>query len=469
MKKNDMIELKIVGIDYPAKPYGYYMDDERKCYVNKNVGIGQKISARVGKIKNNKIELRDIEILENGENTATPFCNKFNICGGCSFQYMSYDQQSDLKANLVFKMIDNTIKTKDYLKLPTVKMEKTIEYRNKMEFSFGNEYKDGPVVLGLHKKNSFHDIVYVNDCMLMDNDFRTIMTYTNDFFRRNNIDFYHRLDHIGFLRNLVIRKGEKTKELSVNLITTSQVKDYSIVDEWKSGLEKLILERDLKSIIHTINDDKSDSVKSDVEIILKGSRDINENLFGLNFKISPYSFFQTNSYGVEKLYGEVIKNLELITNNNKEKPVVFDLFSGTGTIGQIISKYSKQVYGIEIVEEAVIKANQNAKENNITNAEFIAGDVFVKLKEFDDRGIKPDILILDPPRAGVGEKTILKLIEYEVDNIIYVSCNPKTLATDLKIFEDNGYILKRLVCVDMFGYTPHVECVVLMSKVAPSK
>ena len=132
MKKNDMIELKIVGSDYPAKPYGYYMDDERKCYVNKNVGIGQKISARVGKIKNNKIELRDIEILENGEDTTTPFCNKFNICGGCSFQYMSYDQQSDLKANLVFKMIDNTIKTKDYLKLPTVKMEKTIEYREKM-------------------------------------------------------------------------------------------------------------------------------------------------------------------------------------------------------------------------------------------------------------------------------------------------------------------------------------------------
>ncbi|WP_156299471.1 23S rRNA (uracil(1939)-C(5))-methyltransferase RlmD [Streptobacillus canis] len=468
MRKNDIVNLEIVGIDFPSKPYGYLKNDERKCFANTNVVPGQIIQARIGKIKNNKIELRDIVVLESNQNVSKPFCNKFNICGGCAFQYLNYEAQANLKTNLVYKLIDNTIKTKNYEKFPVVTMEKDKEYRNKMEFSFGNEYKDGPIILGLHKKNSFHDIVNVNECQLMDENFRKITKYTNDFFSTRNISFYHRLTHVGFLRNLVIRKGEKTKEIGVNIVTTSQSENYEIIDEYKEGLLNLELSMDLKSIIHTINDDKSDSVKADSERILYGKRDISEELFGLNFKISPYSFFQTNSFGVEKLYQQVINNLKLITKEN-DKPVVFDLFSGTGTIGQIVAKYSKEVYGIELVEEAVVKANENAKENGISNAKFIAGDVFEKLREFDEVNIKPDILILDPPRSGVGEKTILKLIEYNTEHIIYVSCNPKTLAEDLKIFEDNSYILKRVVCVDMFGYTPHLETVALLSKLDVDK
>ncbi|WP_073507687.1 23S rRNA (uracil(1939)-C(5))-methyltransferase RlmD [Streptobacillus notomytis] len=469
MKKGDIVNLDIVGIDFPAKPYGYLENDDRKCFANTNVVPGQKIQARIGKIKNNKIELRDIVIFESSENVAKPFCEKFNSCGGCSFQYLSYEKQAELKANLVYKLIDNVVKTKDYEKLPIVTMDKDKEYRNKMEFSFGNEYKDGPIILGLHKKNSFHDIVNVNECKLMDENFRKIAKFTNDFFSKKEISFYHRLTHIGFLRNLVIRKGEKTRELGVNIVTTSQAENYDIISEYKEKLLNLDLSMELKSIIHTINDNKSDTVKADKEIILYGKRDITEKLFDLNFKISPYSFFQTNSFGVEKLYQEVINNLLLITNKFNEKPIVFDLFSGTGTIGQIVSKYSKEVYGIELIEEAVIKANENALKNGITNAKFIDGDVFEKLREFDKENIKPDILILDPPRSGVGEKTIVKLLEYEVKHIIYVSCNPKTLAEDLKIFEDNSYILKRVVCVDMFGYTPHVETVALLSKLDVDK
>ena len=467
MRKNDIIEITIKGIDFPSKPYGYYENDERKFYSNIHVAIGQKIRGRVGKIKNTKVELRDIEIID--DLNKKPFCDKFNKCGGCSFQYFDYKEQSKLKTELVFKLIDSCIVNRDYLKLDTVTMENDLEYRNKMEFSFGNEIKDGPIMLGLHKKNSFHDIVNVKNCMLMDNDFRVIYDFTDNFFRERNIEFYHRLTHIGFLRNMVIRKGEKTKELSVNLITTSQVENYDIVNEWKNELEKLELEKEIKTIIHTINDDKSDQVKSDKEILLKGERDINERIFDLNFKISPYSFFQTNSFGVEKLYGEVIKILDKITENMNEKPIVFDLFSGTGTIGQVVSKNSKYVYGIEIVEEAVEKANENARLNGIENARFIAGDVFEKLDELNNLKIIPDILILDPPRSGVGEKTIDKLLDYKVDNIIYVSCNPKTLATDLKIFEDNGYMLKQVTCVDMFAYTPHIETVALLSKLDVDK
>ncbi|WP_067320240.1 23S rRNA (uracil(1939)-C(5))-methyltransferase RlmD [Streptobacillus felis] len=463
MKKGEIISLKISGIDFPSKPYGYLENDERKCFANMNVVPGQTIKASIGKIKNNKIELRNIEIVDSDENVSIPFCKKFNTCGGCTFQYLNYEEQANLKAKFVYKLIENSIKNRAYITLPVVTMEKNKEYRNKMEFSFGNEFKDGPTILGLHKKNSFHDIVNVNECKLMDENFRNITKFTNYFFSSKNIPFYHRLTHIGFLRNLVIRKGEKTRELGVNIVTTSQG-DFSIIEEYKNGLLKLDLNMELKSIIHTINDDKSDSVKADKEIILHGSRDIREKIFDLYFKISPYSFFQTNSFGIEKLYQQVIDNLIYITKED-EKPIVFDLFSGTGTIGQIVAKYSKEVYGIELIEEAVIKANENAVENGIKNAKFIAGDVFEKLKVLDDENIKPDIIIVDPPRSGIGEKTILKLVEYSIDNIIYVSCNPKTLADDLKIFEDNDYILKRLVCVDMFGYTPHLETVVLLSKI----
>ena len=188
-----------------------------------------------------------------------------------------------------------------------------------------------------------------------------------------------------------------------------------------------------------------------------------ESILGLNFKISPYSFFQTNSKTVEKLYEKVLDYIDEIDVDTRNC-TIFDLFSGTGTIGQIVSKKAEQVYGIELVEEAVEKANENVKRNNITNAEFIAGDVFEKLDEFDARGIIPNIIILDPPRAGVGEKTINKLMKYNVKNIIYVSCNPKTFINDMNVFQENGYKLIKATPVDMFPYTGHLEMVALLSK-----
>ena len=220
-------------------------------------------------------------------------------------------------------------------------------------------------------------------------------------------------------------------------------------------------------IIHTINDNLSDSVKADRETILYGNRDINEKIFNLNFKISPYSFFQTNSEGVELLYKKTLDYIEEIEKVNNKKGVIFDLFSGTGTIGQIISKKAKKVYGIELIEEAVEKANENSKENNIDNIEFISGDVFEKLDELDNIMVKPNTIILDPPRSGVGEKIINKLLKYNVENIIYISCNPKTLVVDLPIFQENGYKLVKACPVDMFPQTPHIEVVTLLTRVLP--
>ena len=478
MKRGEEIEIEVTGIEFPNKPYGLY--GEKKVYPIGNYIIGHKLKGTVTKIRNKKAELKKIEILEKAVNEIEPFCPHFNICGGCTFQNMNYTDQTQLKSSLVFNILKRAANYEfEYEKI--VKSPKEFEYRNKMEFSFGNEIIDGPLTLGMHKKGSFHDIITVNECKLMDSDFRKILTATADYFRKKEengeLSFYHRIQHKGYLRNFVIRKGEKTGEISVNLITTSQI-DFDL-SEWKEMLLNLELKNRIYGIIHTINDNLSDSVQSDEENILYGSRDISERIFDLNFKISPYSFFQTNSDGVELLYGKVIEYIDIISKNeelnnnninivknpqNMKNCIVFDLFSGTGTIGQIVSKKAKQVYGIELIEEAVKKANETAKFNNIENAEFISGDVFEKLDELEKRNIKPDIIILDPPRPGVGEKTIIKLLKYNVSNIIYVSCNPKTLAQDLTIFQDNDYRLVKSCPVDMFPQTPHVEVVNLLVK-----
>lgn len=454
MKKGDIVEFYISGVDYPAKFYGYLPDDDRKYYCNINLRQGQKVRGRIGKIKNNKVEVRDVEIIESDTKA---FCNSFNKCGGCSFQYYNYKEQLEIKANHIKQMIISNIGT-DFIFEDPIENPKQLEYRNKMEYSFGNEVKDGETILGLHKKNSFHDIVDVSDCRLIDLDFSKILKSTNTFFQNKNIPFYHRVTHKGYLRNLVIRKGEKTKEILINLVTSSEINDDEMIEDYKKMLLNLSLTKKITGILHTINDNLSDSVECGIEKIIYGKRDITEKLFDLSFDISPYSFFQTNSSAVEKLYLKVADYLQEINNGNN---VVYDLFSGTGTIGQIVSKYSKKVYGIELIKEAVDKANENAKKNMIDNATFIAGDVFEKLDDIEE---KPDILILDPPRAGVGEKTINKLVEYNVKNIIYVSCNPKTLVEDLKVFKKNEYILKKATCVDMFSYTTHMETIVLLSK-----
>ena len=459
MRKGEKLEIIIEGIDYPNKPYGFY--NEKKVFPQGNAIIGQKVAGFVTKMRKDKIEIKRLEIIERASNEIDPKCEYFNLCGGCTYQNLSYSDQLELKVSQVQKLLENNIKS-EYVLEKTVESPTEFEYRNKMEFTFGNSEKDGPLTLGLHKKGSFFDIINVNECLLMDEDFRKILDFSVKYFEEKGLPFYHKVSHEGYLRYLVIRKGDKTKELLVNLITSSQLTfDTS---EWLESILGLNLSSKIVGVLHTLNDNISDTVNSEEETILYGSRDINEKIFDLNFRISPYSFFQTNSLGVEKLYEKV---LEYVNQSNPENKVVFDLFSGTGTIGQVVSKMTNasKVYGIEIVEEAVNKANENARLNGLNNCEFIAGDVFAKLDEFDKQGIEPDIIILDPPRAGVREKAITKILKYNVKNIVYVSCNPKSLVQDLRLLEMNGYVAEKVCCVDMFPQTPHVETVVLMSRV----
>lgn len=465
LKKGDLIQLKIVNLDTKGRAYGFF--DENKIYVNINAAQNQVVEGIFVK-RRRKFELIHCKIVDFAGRKNAIYDNISRQNGGCNYQYYTYDDQLEIKAGHIKKELDRIIKY-NYVFEEPVRSVKSDKYRNKMEFSFGNATKGGPIILGLHKQNSFHDIVEVDGLKLMDDNFNKIYIFCNEFCKKTDFDFYHRLDHIGFFRNLVIRKAEFTKQILVNIVTTTQISQLEkekFQKEFKEGLLALNLEDNFKitGILHTFNDNFSDMVISESETILYGERDLTEEIFGLKFKISPYSFFQTNSQTVEKLYGKVLEYLEKIENLKINGATVFDLFSGTGTIGQIVSKKAKQVYGIELVPEAVEKADENAKLNNISNASFIAGDVFEKLDEFDNAGINPNILILDPPRAGIGEKTITKLIKYNTKNIIYVSCNPKTLVTDLIKFGEHGYKLIICSAVDMFPYTPHVEVVGLLEK-----
>ena len=328
-----------------------------------------------------------------------------------------------------------------------------------MEFSFGDEYKDGPLSLGMHRRGSFYDVVTTRECRIVHEDFCRILSATLDYFASAQIPYYKKLQHVGYLRHLLVRRAVKTGEILAALVTTTQTEgmtaEKDLLDGWRQTLEGLELEGSFAGILHIKNDSLADVVQSDETVILSGRDYFYEELLGMKFCITPFSFFQTNSLGAEVLYETVREYV----GDTKDK-VVFDLYSGTGTIAQITSPVAARVVGVEIVEEAVEAARENARRNGLENCEFIAGDV---LKVVGDIQEKPDLIILDPPRDGIHPKARKRILDFRVERIVYVSCKPTSLARDLEVFLENGYRVERGCCVDMFPGTGNVETVVLLS------
>ena len=500
MKKGQVLEAEVDRVDFPNK--GIARTEEGTVVV-KNSLPGQLIQFSVNKVRKGKAEGRLLEVLKKSPLEKGQPCSHFGVCGGCNYLSLLYEDQLRIKEEQVKRLLDGALSAQaEDWRWEGIKASPVVYgYRNKMEFSFGDEVKDGPLALGMHKRGSFYDVVTVDDCRIVDGDYRLILEITRDYFAARGVKFFHKLTHQGYLRHLLVRKASRTGEILTALVTTSQelcgegaaeaktseerTAERELLDGFRETL--LSLEREGKlsgrfaGILHIVNDSLADVVKSDRTEVLYGREYFYEELLGLRFKISTFSFFQTNSHGAEVLYETVreyvgnpqgAKAADLADADSagtvqpagdvRPDKVVYDLYSGTGTIAQLMAPAAKKVIGVEIVEEAVEAARRNAAENGLDNCEFIAGDV---LKVLDGIADKPDLIILDPPRDGIHPKALPKIIGYGVERIVYISCKPTSLARDLEAFLAGGYRVEKAVAVDQFPWTGSVETVCLLSRV----
>lgn len=456
MKKGQVLEGTIEKVEFPNKGV-VTVAEEGKSVIVKNVIPGQKVKFCVNKFKRGNAEGRLLEVLEKSPlETRKPVCSIFPACGGCMYQTMSYEAQMDMKAEQVKNILNEAVNG-EYLFEGVKASPKEFAYRNKMEFSFGDEYKDGPLTLGLHKKGSTYDVLTASDCKLVHDDMTKILNCVLEYFKERNVSYYKKMQHTGYLRHLLLRRGDRTGEILVNLVTTTQ--EEHDMSPLKEALLNLELEGKIVGFLHILNDSLSDVVQSDETRIIYGQDYFYEKLLNLEFKITPFSFFQPNSRGAEVLYSTVRDYIGDINDMT-----VFDLFSGTGTIAQVLAPVAKQVIGVEIIEEAVEAAKENAAHNGLSNCKFIAGDVFKVLDEIKE---KPDVIVLDPPRDGIHPKALPKILDYGVDKIVYISCKVTSLARDLEMIQARGYRVEKCTAVDQFCQTVHVETVVLLSQQKP--
>lgn len=500
MKKGQVYEGIVEKVSFPNKCLVAVEGEEKKVIV-KNALEGQQVRFRLSKNRKGKCEGNLLEVLSPSPlelcGTDVP-CVHFGACGGCTYQHLSYENQLKLKETqireLLFPVIVAAGGDFDAVFEGIMGSPRQFAYRNKMEFSFGDTCKDGELALGMHKRGSFYDIVTVSQCRIVDEDFRKILTAALTYFASHNISYFHKNTHEGYLRHLLVRKAVKTGEILVDLVTTTQlhtpdaryrdadgepdlvaiafrnaeariqgeiIHEDALLSGFAETLTGLKLEGRLAGILHTYNDSVADVIKDEGTDILYGESFFYEELLGLRFKISPFSFFQTNSLGAEVLYNVAREYVGDLKQSAGEGAVVYDLYSGTGTIAQILASVAKKVIGVEIVSEAVDAAKENASLNGLSNCEFLAGDV---LKVLDEIAEKPDFIVLDPPRDGIHPKALDKIIDYGVERMVYISCKPTSLARDLEVLQARGYRVERVRCVDMFPGTVHIETIVSIQR-----
>lgn len=383
-------------------------------------------------------------------------CRDKDICGGCVYQGVPYEEQLSNKFGEVKGLLDKKDIRYGEL-LPIEGAPSRYGYRNKMEYTFGDMEKNGPMTLGMHKKKHFMSIVTVDQCQLVHEDFNVILRGVLEFASSRGYTHYHKKAHKGLMRHLIVRRGIRTGELLVNVVTSSE--DGFDENAFVEMIRALPLENQVIGILRTINDRLADAVYCDELRVLWGRDYYNEEILGLKFKVSAFSFFQTNVDAVERLYSYAVSLIDDF--ENKE---VFDLYCGTGTITQVLARKAKEVIGIELVEEAVEAAKANAALNGLDNCRFLAGDVFEVLDSLPD---KPEVIVVDPPRVGISSNALEKIIGYGVKQIVYISCNPKSLADNLYYMQYYGYEIKSVKPFDNFPGTKHVETVVQLVRKKP--
>jgi len=380
-------------------------------------------------------------------------CEHFGRCGGCKYLDIPYEQELSIKENTLIETLGEYGQFfKTLHPAPNV-----AGYRNKMELAFGDEGRDGKLALGMRKQRSFYEVATPENCVLIPDDFKRVIMYVLEYFREHGEAFYHRKRHVGTLRHLVLRRGHFTGEILLNLVTTSSL--ATPLASLVQGLNELTLDGTIVGFLHSVNDGVADVVKNENINLLYGRDYYNEKLCGLKFKVSAFSFFQTNSAGAEYLYGIVCGYA--LGERYKGAHIAYDLYCGTGTIAQIISSHFDKVLGIELVEDAIKAAKDNAKLNGITNCDFYAGDVQDVIKEHP---AAPDVVVIDPPRDGLHPKALPHIIALNAPRLVYVACKPASLARDLHLLAAAGYVVEKIEGMDMFPRTPHVEAIALLVK-----
>jgi len=471
MKKGDILELQITDYAFEGKGIAKITrDDSGKKYVVFANGAypGDKVTVELRRIKKSYAETKVLTVLEPSEDRTLPHCKYFGVCGGCKQQDLKYEIQLKYKAEQVKDIFERIGGLKDFEILPIVPSEKIFYYRNKMEFSFADkrwlwpneieekdEIKDQNFALGLHIPRMFDKVLDINECYLQSEERTRILNFTRDFFKSKGTTIYSTKTHKGYLRNLVIKQSHHTNDLMVNLVTSKL--DEQLFGKYAD--EVLKFEPKITTIVNNVNEKKAQVAIGDFEQVFYGNGVIFDKIGQFLFRISPNSFFQTNTIQAENLYKTALEFAEFSGDE-----IVYDLYSGAGTISIFVSPHAKEVYAFEGVEDAVKDAHTNVELNKITNVHFELADLNKSfLPVVEQKSIpKPDIVISDPPRAGMNPKTVNDIIELSPEKIVYVSCNPATQARDIKLLTEAGYKLIKIRPVDMFPHTYHIENVALL-------
>ena len=466
MKKGSEVNLTIDSLSYGGKGISRY---EGIVIFTNNVLPGQIIKAKIIKKKKSYLEAIPIEIIKESPFKQKEKCNHFYDCGGCKTQDLKYEEQINQKEKQIIEALNHLGKINVKEIEPIIKSDMIYEYRNKMEFSFSNSRwlinnekglkneKPKDFALGLHPPRRFDKIVDVDNCDIQTKLANKILALIKKESIKNDLAPYDIINHTGFIRNVVIKHPKHSDQVMINIITAYKKDDMlmPIVSKLKK------MSPNIKSIINTINDKKSDSAHGMPQNLLYGENFIVEHLNEFEFEISADSFFQTNSIQALKMYEYVRDECKLIGQQ-----IVYDFYCGTGTISIFIAKNAKKVYGFEIVESAIKDAKKNALKNKFNNIEFYCGDLSKMLQNYNEIIQKNpcDILILDPPRAGLHPKTLKEVLKINPKKIIYVSCNPTTQARDVREFINSNYIMCKVQPIDMFPHTHHIECVITLDK-----
>ncbi len=474
-KKRKEMTVLIEQLDYPDRSVGVELLENEQDPIDSLLELeedyssrprGRKIVAKGGipgqvwkAVKKRKrgdaVKVDLLELLKKSDLEMESKCPEYRDCGGCCYQTLGYETELMIKGRQIrglFKDagIDIPISIKP--------APNHVGYRNKMEYSFGDMERGGDLTLGLHCPGHFYDIIPTPSCNIVHEDFNRIRGAVQNFFRKKAIPYYHKSTREGVLRHLVIRSTAMSGELMVNLVSRDDpVMNLKLLNEFVAMLKGLETENRLVSIIHTTNNSLSDAVIPDHVDLLWGRDHLEEILMSLSFHIGPFSFFQPNAMGAEKLYAKALDFAGDISGKT-----VYDLYSGTGTLTQLMAKRAKKAVGVEIVTEAVDQAKKTAEINGLDNVEFVNADVLKFLEERARDENPPELIMLDPPREGINPKALEKIVQTGVEKIVYISCNPRSQVRDIGLFMGMGYKVVAGQAFDQFPRTKHVEALTLL-------